>query len=142
MFGNLSSSCINLITFHYCKNYNVVLEKLLELDTELNIPKVLIIQSLVKLMTHFNPSANMNLFLLQHQWYNSTTSIDKVPSIYSTIIAAAQDLVNTNSRILGEPCYSFITSKPDELPVNIIEIFYEATIDDESMCLEELFESS
>jgi hypothetical protein len=65
--------------------------------------------------------------------------MEKIPSIYVTIMAAAQDLVNTNSRILHEPCYSFITSKLDEMPTNIVELFYNRPISSENICLEELF---
>jgi hypothetical protein len=56
-------------------------------------------------------------------------------------MAAVQDLVNTNSRILKEPCYSFVLSKSDELPKNIVDLFYDFPINAENLCLENLLNS-
>jgi hypothetical protein len=48
LFGGLSETERLCITFMYCKNYQVVLDKLLEMDLQSRVPKVLIIESLVR----------------------------------------------------------------------------------------------
>lgn len=46
----LDESQRRLITFIFCKNYQAVLDRLLEIDSSSNIPKVLIIESLVRIL--------------------------------------------------------------------------------------------
>jgi hypothetical protein len=49
LFGQLSKDERNLITFLFCKNYQVVLDKLLDMDNQVNVPKFLIIDKLVRI---------------------------------------------------------------------------------------------
>ncbi|CRK90679.1 CLUMA_CG004380, isoform D [Clunio marinus] len=112
LFSKLEERKRSLIRFMYCGSYQKVLDKLLELDSSTSIPKFLIVESL-------------------HQWYDHTTSLEKIPSIFATIIAATQDLVNVNSKLLKQSCFSFITCDTDELPIptSIVEMFYDFVID-------------
>lgn len=68
------------------------------------------------------------------------TALEKISSIYATIIAALQDLVNVNSRRLKQPCFSFITSNTDEIPDSIVDLFYESSIKAEISCIREVLE--
>lgn len=62
-----------------------------------------------------------------------------MPTIYSTIVAALQDLVNVNSRRLQQSCFSFVTSDISEFPRSIIELFYGAQIVAEEDCFAPIF---
>lgn len=50
LFGCLSEAERKLISIRYCKSYQTVLDKLLEIDGEIIIPKVVILESLVRLL--------------------------------------------------------------------------------------------
>lgn len=142
LFGSLSVAERSLILFHYCKDYQTVLDKLLEMDLFLPLPKVVIIESLVIIFRILNELLKTRLDLhFQQQWYNSTTPLEKIPSIYTTIIAAAQDLINVNSRNLKQSCFSFITSDPDELPTSTVELFYDFPIVASRNCLQDVFKT-
>jgi hypothetical protein len=47
LFGSLSETERKLISLLYCKTYQIVLNKLLEMDSQ-SVPKVVIIESLVR----------------------------------------------------------------------------------------------
>lgn len=91
--------------FIYAKNYDVILEKLLEMHDYQHVPKLIIIESL-------------------HQWHNCDFPMDRIGTIYSTLIATLQDLTNVCSRKLNESCVSIITGTPHDIPEPIRDIFY------------------
>lgn len=86
----------------YPKTYDVMLEKLLEMDSFQNYPRVIIIESL-------------------QQWRDNIF-LYRMHSIYSTIIAALHDLINVYTRTVGN-CYSFISVDPD-IPDAIANCFF------------------
>ncbi|CAO1410972.1 unnamed protein product [Diamesa hyperborea] len=98
-------SILKKAMFIYAKNYDVILEKLLEMHDYQNTPKLIIIESL-------------------HQWHNCDFPMDRVGTIYSTLIATLQDLTNVCSRKLNESCVSVITGAPADIPEPIVDIFY------------------
>lgn len=100
--------------FIYAKNYDVVLEKLLEMHDYQNTPKLIIIESL-------------------HQWHNCDFPMDRVGTIYSTLIATLQDLTNVCSRKLNQSCVSVITGTPADIPEPIVDIFYNNGITENSV---------
>lgn len=84
MFGSLPESQRSLINFMYCKNYETVLKKLLELDyhSHSNTPKLIIIESLVSIFidSMFSrccqlPFLSTNGTTVQLQWKKCQWSI-------------------------------------------------------------------